>query len=81
MENEALIIEFADLIINKGSKVVIVSNGSFQLELHIGAAAWMIGVENLDQSYIYGNNITLGSLDSQYLHKSELGGLIGALFY
>ena len=62
----------------KGEVVYAVSDGSYHPDLKHGTAAWIIRPDNNDQA-IYGNTLIPGEKDSQCSHRSELGGLIGAV--
>jgi len=41
-------------------KVIIISDGSYNRNLKIGAAAWVIRIEDIKKKYCYDKNITLG---------------------
>jgi hypothetical protein len=58
----------------------LVSDGSYDPNLHLGTAAWVI--ESLDkQLQITGSLITPGEAEIQCSHRSELSGLLGGIQY
>ena len=81
VENEHIIESFIKAVTNHNKKVVIVSDGSFHPKMKISAAAWVIDIKDYENSYIFGNNIISGQKEIQYSYRSELGGLIGAIFH
>ena len=61
------------------SKVMIVSDGSFHPDYQLGTASWIITSVESWRHPMFGSNITPGPNNMQCSHRSEVGGLIGAL--
>ena len=62
-----------------GHKLMVVSDGSYHPQYKVGTSAWVITSENDTSQRIYADNIIPGDEYLQCPHRSELGGLIGAI--
>ena len=64
-----------------GKKVCIISDRSYSPLVKVRVAVWVIRVWNDQENYIFSTNVTPREKEIQYSHQSELGRLVGALFY
>ena len=60
---------------------VIVSDGSFHPDLHIGSAAFVWAADNNHSDICVGKIVTPGEPDIQCSHRSELSGLLCGILY
>lgn len=62
-----------------GQSIMVASDGSFHPEHKVGTSSWVITSETDTSRQMHGDNVMPGAKCFHCPHRSELGGLIGAV--